>query len=213
MPAIAFTEDFQPEALTPLTVGVVALVRGTVAGQGRIEWDAEATRSTGTFSTADMDLAAPFGPVEGLATTIEFTDLLGLVSAPGQVAQVDLIRAGIDVYDGVVRYQLRPNYHVQVESAVWPFAGGQLILQPTLLDFSQPSTKYLTFQVVGMDAARFIQQMEFSNIAATGTFDGIIPMQFDIRGGRIVGGRLAAPPGECRRRCWRGRRPHARWRP
>jgi hypothetical protein len=36
--------------------------------------------------------------------------------------------------------------------------------------------------------------MEFSNISATGTFDGIIPMVFDQGGGRIVGGRLTARP-------------------
>lgn len=194
IPGIHFTEGFQPDSLTPLTVGVVALVEGTLAGQGRIEWDSQGVRSSGTFSTADMDLAAPFGPVEGLTTTVHFTDLLGLTSAPGQEAQIDLIRAGIDVYDGTVRYQLQPNYHVAVESGRWPFAGGELLLQPTILDFSRESTKYLTFRVVGLDAARFIQQMEFSNIAATGTFDGIIPMQFDQSGGRIVDGRLNARP-------------------
>lgn len=192
VPGIRFTEGFQPEALTRLTTGVVALVEGTVTGQGRIEWDGRGVRSTGTFSTADMDLAAPFGPVEGLRTTIEFTDLLGLVSAPGQVAEMDLVRAGIDVYDGRLVYQLQPNYHVAVENGRWPFAGGELLLQPTVLDFSQESTKYLTFRVVGLDAARFVQQMEFSNISATGTFDGVVPMQFDQRGGRVVDGRLSA---------------------
>ncbi len=185
----------QPEALTPLTVGVVALVDGEVSGQGRIEWDARGTRSSGSFGTADMDLAAPFGPVEGLATTIDFTDLLGLTSAPGQQARVRLIRAGIDVYDGEVSYQLRPNYHVAIESARWPLAGGTLSLAPTVLDFSRESTKYLTFRVEALDAARFVQLMEFSNIAATGTYDGTIPMQFTERGGRIVGGRLTARPG------------------
>jgi len=194
VPELRFAEGFQPEALTPLTVGVVALVDGVLTGQGRIEWDARGSRSSGRFATADMDLAAPFGPVEGLATTIAFTDLLGLTSAPAQEARVRLVRAGIDVHDGIVRYQLRPNYHVAVESARWPLAGGTLTLEPTLLDFSRESTKYLSFRVEGLDAARFIELMEFSNIAATGTYDGIVPMQFTDRGGRIVDGRLTARP-------------------
>jgi len=194
VPELRFTRAFQPEALTPLTIGVVALVDGSIAGQGRIEWDAQGSRSAGRFSTENMNLAAPFGPVEGLSTTIDFTDLLGLTSAPGQEAHVRLIQPGIDVFDGVVRYQLRPNYHVAIEGGRWPFSGGTLTLEPTELDFSRESTKNLTFRVEGLDAARFIQMMEFSNIAATGTFDGVVPMQFTQSGGTIVGGRLAARP-------------------
>jgi translocation and assembly module TamB len=185
----------QPDDLTPLTVGVVALVDGVVTGLGRIEWDETATRSTGRFSTQGMNLAAPFGPVEGLTTAIDFTDLLGLVSAPGQIATVDLIQTGVDVFDGVIRYQLLPDNHVRIEGGRWPFSGGDLILEPTVLDFSQPSTHYLTFRVIGLDAARFVQRMEFGNIAATGTFDGVIPMQIDQGGGRIVGGSLIAREG------------------
>ena len=196
VPSLRFAGDFQPDTLTPLTTGVVALVDATVAGEGRIAWDAQGTRSSGTFSTAGADLAAPFGPVEGLTTTVRFTDLLGLVSAPGQEASVDLIRAGIDVYDGEIAYQLRPDYHVAIERAHWPFAGGTLHLEPTILDFNRETTKYLTFRVEALDAARFIEQMDFANIAATGTFDGVVPMQFDENGaGQILDGRLSARPG------------------
>lgn len=196
VPGITFDESYQPEELTRLTTGVVALVDGTLEGQGRINWSPEGTTSTGTFSTTDMDLAAPFGPVEGLTTTVEFTDLLGLTSAPGQVAQVGVIRTGIDVIDGTIRYQLLPDERIMVESGVWPFMGGRLVLEETLLDFSQPTTKRLTFQVIGLDAATFIEEMGFTVIEATGTFDGVLPMEFDESGGRIVGGRLEArPPG------------------
>lgn len=195
VPGLRFTRAFQPEALTPLTIGIVTLVDGNVSGQGRIDWDARGARSTGAFATTGMNLAAPFGPIEGLSTRVAFTDLLGLTSAPEQEASIRVIRSGIDVYDGLVRYQLRPDYHVAVESARWPLAGGTLSLEPALLDFSRESVKSLTFRVEGLDAARFIQTLEFSNIAATGTFDGIIPMRFGQDGGRVVGGRLVARQG------------------
>jgi translocation and assembly module TamB len=194
VPGIRFDKDYQPEQLTRLTTGVIALVNGMLRGQGEISWDQHGSASSGTFSTDDMDFAATFGPVEGLSTTLHFTDLLGLVSAPGQLAETKLIRTGIDVFDGRIRYQLLPGLQVKVESGRWPFAGGELILEETILDFSKPSAKHLTFRVEGLDAARFVQQMEFSNISATGTFDGVIPMVFDERGGRIVGGRLVARP-------------------
>jgi hypothetical protein len=192
VPGIRFDENYQPEQLTRLTTGIVALVNGVLIGRGDIAWSPEGTTSTGTFSTKVMNLAAAFGPVEGLSTTIHFTDLLGLTTAPGQLAEIGVIRTGIDVFDGRLRYHLLPGMRVRVEGGRWPFAGGELMLDETILDFSQPTTKRLVFRVVGLDAARFVQQMEFSNITATGTFDGIIPMEFDARGGRIVGGSLVA---------------------
>ena len=194
VPGIRFDKDYQPEQLTRLTTGVVALLDGVLKGEGEISWDQTGARSSGTFTTDDMDFAAAFGPVEGLSTSLHFTDLLGLATAPGQEARIGLVRAGIDVLDGRIRYQLLPGLQVKVESGRWPFAGGILILEETVLDFSKPSAKRLTFRVERLDAALFIQKMEFANITATGTFDGVIPMVFDERGGRIVGGRLIARP-------------------
>jgi hypothetical protein len=176
---------------------VVALVEGTVRGQGRINWSGEGeTTSTGEFTTVGMDLAAPFGPVTDLSTTIRFTDLLGLETAPGQVATIGSINPGILVEDGVIRYQLLSDSRVKVERGVWPFMGGSLILQETILNFGRPTAKRLTFQVVGLNARIFVESLGLEQIQATGTFDGVLPMIFDDEGGRIVGGRLEArPPG------------------
>jgi hypothetical protein len=197
VPGIAFGPNFQPDQLTRLTEGVVALVNGTVRGQGRIDWNSGGTvTSTGDFSTANMDLAAPFGPVTGLSTTMHFTNLLELVTAPHQVATVQSINPGITVDNGVITYQLLPNHLVRIERGEWPFMGGRLVLDETVLNFGSPSAKRLTFELQGFDAKQFVDSLGFSGIELTGTFDGVLPMIFDENGGRIVGGRLdARPPG------------------
>jgi len=142
-----------------------------------------------------MDLAAPFGPVTGMNGTVHFTDLLGLVTAPGQQLSVKGINPGILVENGVVRYQLLPDHLVKIERGEWPFMGGRLILQETILNFNRPTAKRLTFEVVGLDAATFVGSMGFKELQASGTFDGVLPMIFDENGGRIVGGRLDSRPG------------------
>jgi translocation and assembly module TamB len=195
VPRLAFTDAFQPDELTPLTFGVVADVRGTVTGDARIGWDARGVTSTGTFATDGLDLAAAFGPVAGLATTIRFTDLLAMESAPGQIATVASINPGIPVTDGRLVFRTLANSRVQVASGHWPFAGGALDLRPTVLDLGGPRERRLTFDLDGVDAGRFLQQFDFGNLSATGTFDGTLPMVFDTTGGRIEGGTLKVRRG------------------
>lgn len=199
VPGLPFGPNFQPEELTRLTEGVVALVSGTVTGHGRIDWSAGGkVSSTGDFATANMDLAAPFGPVAGLSTSMHFTDLLKLETAPHQVATVKEVNPGIIVDNGVITYQILPNNLVKIERGEWPFMGGKLILQETVLNFGAPSAKRLTFELQGFNAKQFIDSLGFSGFEITGTFDGVLPMIFDENGGRIVGGRLdsRAPGGE-----------------
>ena len=197
VPGIAFGPNFQPDELTRLTEGVVALVNGTITGQGLINWGpgGEVT-SSGDFSTANMDLAAPFGPVTGLTTTLHFTNLFALETAPHQVATIASINPGIPVENGTINYQLLPNNLVRVERGEWPFMGGKLILHETVLNFGTPSAKRLTFELQGFDAKMFVDSLGFQGIQLSGTFDGVLPMIFDESGGRIVGGRLdSRPPG------------------
>jgi len=196
VPGVAFApKGLQPEKLTPLTLGVIANVAGTVAGEGRIDWGPQGVTSSGTFGTGRIDLAAAFGPVTGIKGQVHFTDLLGLVSAPHQEATIAEINTGVSVTNGVVHYQLTGQNRVQVEDAVWPFAGGMLRLDPSLLEFDEHAERHLTFRITGLDAAAFVQQLDFPNISATGTFDGVLPMIFDHAGGRIESGSLRARAG------------------
>ncbi|AJA08887.1 hypothetical protein SKP52_09900 [Sphingopyxis fribergensis] len=192
---LRFNDAFQPDQLTSLALGVVANVHGSVVGDGRIDWTADGVTSRGTFATADTSLAAAFGPVTGLTTTISFDDLIGLRTAPGQIAKVKDINPGIPVLDGEIEYRLLGDNRVRVEGGSWPFGGGKLLLHPTTLDFSAENARRLSFDIVGVDAAVFLQSFGFDNINATGVFDGTLPVEFDGMGGRIVDGRIDSRGG------------------
>jgi len=197
VPGVMFGDALAPEDLTYLAKGVVAEVEGTVRGEGLIEWDGEEVTSSGRFSTDGIDLAAAFGPLAGLAGEIVFTDLLALTTAPGQVVTIDTINPGVEVLGGRVVYALTDGQVISVEDARWPFMGGTLIMRPVVLDYGSSGEKAYVFEIVGLEADRFVAEMELSNLSATGTFDGAVPIVFDSSGnGRIEGGLLISrPPG------------------
>ncbi|ALH80465.1 YdbH domain-containing protein [Sphingopyxis macrogoltabida] len=192
---LRFGDNFQPDQLTRLALGVVANVQGSVVGDGRIDWSPAGVTSRGTFATADTNLAAAFGPVTGLTTTLTFDDLIGLRSAPGQMAKIKEINPGIPVVDGEIEYRLLGDNKVRVEGGSWPFAGGKLLLHPTTLDFNATEPRRLSFDIVGVDAAVFLQNFGFDNINATGKFDGTLPVEFGGLGGKIVNGRIDSREG------------------
>ncbi|MES2497016.1 MAG: YdbH domain-containing protein [Pseudomonadota bacterium] len=192
---LRFGKALQPEAVTPLTLGMIANVNGSISGQGRIRWADGDVTSDGEFRTAGTNFAAAFGPVTGLKGEIRFTDLLGLVTAPDQTVTIAEINPGIAVTDGVIRYRILPDRKLAIRDGIWPFAGGTLTLEPTVLDMVQPVARRLTFRITGLDAATFVQQLEFKNISVTGKFDGVLPIVFDSGGGRIENGVLGVRPG------------------
>jgi hypothetical protein len=197
VPGILFDRQLQPVALSRRALGVIANARGTITGTGRIDWNPEGVTSTGAFSSEGIDFAAAFGPVKGARGTVRFTDLIGLTTAPGQTLQVASVNPGIEVTDGEVVFQLRGGQLLAVEGGSWPFMGGRLILRQVELNFGIEEERRYIFDIQGLDAATFIARFELPNIAATGTFDGTVPIVFDANGnGRVEGGLLTArPPG------------------
>lgn len=194
---LLFDERLQAEALSRRALGVIANARGTVTGTGRIDWDADGVTSTGAFSSDGLDFAAAFGPVKGAKGTVRFSDLIGLTTAPGQTIQVASVNPGIEVNDGEFTFQLRGGSLLAIEGGSWPFMGGRLILRSVDMNFGVRELRRYVFEIDGLDAAAFVARFELPNIAATGRFDGIIPIVFDENGnGRIESGKLASrPPG------------------
>jgi hypothetical protein len=122
---------------------------------------------------------------------------LGLVTAPDQHLKIASINPGIEVNDGELHFEMRPDNVLAVLGASWPFLDGTLALEPTRMKFGVAETRNFTLRINGLDAAKFVERMDMGNISATGIFDGAIPLVFDENGGRLEGGRLVsrAPGG------------------
>lgn len=192
VPALVFDDVMQPDTLSTLALGVIANAKGEVRGTGRIDWNERGVQSNGRFSTDSLDFAAAFGPVKGLSGAVEFTDLLGLVTAPNQSVRVASINPGIEVNDGTLGFDLRPGYVLDITGGTWPFMGGTLTLAPATMTLGIAETRRYVLKIDGLDAAKFVERMELANLSATGTFDGELPLVFDENGGRIEGGMLTA---------------------
>jgi len=106
---LRFDEDLQPEDLSVLAKGVIALADGVITGSGRIDWNDAGITSSGRISSDRLDFAAAFGPVQGAYGTVEFTDLLNLTTAPDQKVHIGSINPGIEVLDGEA---VAENLHV-----------------------------------------------------------------------------------------------------
>lgn len=196
VPGIRFDKDLQPDTLSRLALGVIANAEGSVRGEGLVRWRGDSVDSNGRFSSDGLDFAAAFGPVKGVSGTVVFTDLLGLVTAPDQRLAIASINPGIEAANGTLSFELRGDNLLVVNGAHWPFLDGRLMLEPTRMVLGAAEVRRFTLAVDGLDAARFVQHLQLSNLAATGVFDGRLPLVFDENGGRIEGGALVArPPG------------------
>lgn len=192
---IQFDNRLQPDTLSTLALGVIANARGTVTGDGQIVWNPSGVTSKGRFSTAGLDFAAAFGPVKGTSGTVVFTDLLGLVTAPDQRLKIASINPGIEVMNGEASFALEGNGVLTVNGARWPFVDGTLDLLPTRMVLGAAEVRRYTLRLRGADAAKFVQQLDLGNLAASGVFDGDLPLVFDEDGGRIEGGMLVSRSG------------------
>ncbi len=194
---LTFGDGLKLTDLTYLAKGVIAYTKGSVSGNGRIDWTGEDITSSGTFRTDGLDLAAAFGPIRGLRGEVRFTDLINLTTAPGQVLEIGAVNPGIEVLGGRMKFSMTNGEVIAIEDGRWPFMGGELIVRPVTLRYGSEEGQRYVFEMIALDAAKFVTQMELSNLGATGLFDGTVPIVFDSQGnGRIDGGLLISrPPG------------------
>lgn len=190
--ALLFSPALQPLQISELARGIVADVTGKITSHADLVITPAGLTGTGRVRLGGVSLAtAALGPVTGIDGQIAFDDVLKLHTLPHQTLHIGAVDPGIAVEAVVAEFQLLGTGSVAVERLSWPFTGGIMTVQPTLIR-TGATRRTFTVLVDGLDAEAFLQRFELKNLNATGRFDGVLPLIFDGTTGRIEGGVLKA---------------------
>jgi hypothetical protein len=179
---IAFEEgDLQPAALFPLLEGQLEEAQGIVEASGTATWDGSRAAAEIDLALREIGFAAEAADFSRLNGRIQISGPLPPITAPGQLISIALIDAGLQLTDGLVEFQLRPDGLLDVREAEWRWAGG-VVRTEGRFDPMADSQEFL-LEVEGVDLAELLTLVELEGLEGSGTLEGEIPL---FRSGEIV---------------------------
>ena len=194
-PELVFNEALQPYEISERARGIIENVRGPVSARADVTWTRDDLSANGTFNLSGVSFATTTMPiVQDVRGVVHFDDLFALTTPPSQSVSIGMLNPGIAVYDGDVRFQLKPEQYVTVERAVFQFAGGELAMTPTTVQLGQTETN-IVLTLADVDASSLIANLNIPDLAATGRIEGSFPLRLTSRTAYIEDGVLRALPG------------------
>ena len=194
-PGIVFAEGgLQPADLSPMAEIVGSPASGSVAFQGRIDWQADAEgTSSGRLTIPGLDFVSPAGPVKGLRGAVDFINLAPLTAAPGQRLTADLLESVAPLTDIELTFGL-DKAALTLQAGDLTAAGGIIRIEPFAvpLDPNQPITGVIVLENVQL--GEVIAGSGFGDkVSLDAVVSGRLPFTSDrVNGVRIAGGTLAA---------------------
>lgn len=137
-----------------------------------------------------LDLTTAGISLAGLDVALDLDQLAPPVGGRGQRIAVDTARMGVDLGGGTVRFGVRPNGVIDVESLEWSLHGGRLHTAAAL-DLSAEENA-ATLGVSELDIGRLVAGLGRDDLEVTGIVSGDLALR--VAGDRIFadGGRLTA---------------------
>jgi hypothetical protein len=192
---LTFSPLLELEQVTALARGVAANVRGPLDADIVARWQGEKSAASGHVDIKGVSFAAAFGPIEGVRGRINLDDAFALTSPPGQTLTVDAVNPGLRAENGTVRFQLKRDGAIGLESVRFPIAGGALDVEPVDIVIGAEETRY-NVKLKDADISTVMKALGIKDLESTvGTFEGTFPLVVTPTAARIEDGRLRAAPG------------------
>jgi hypothetical protein len=194
MEPVVFAKDgLQPAQLAPQLAGFVKSATGTLEATGRVQYAAGKPRLALELAARDLALETPNAQFEGVNGTLRLDGPSPFSTPPGQLFSIGRTRFGLDLTDGVVSAQLRPDGVVVIEKAEWHTLGGRVFTAGSV-DPEAPH-QALVLEAENLDFAQLLALVDLEGLSGEGLLDGRLPIDRSAEAIEIRGGVLRARPG------------------
>jgi len=191
---LEFSPDgLQPASLVPALNDWIALATGRVEARGTIGWDPEGGLHSGLdLGFSDFSVSAKEGSIDNLNAAVRVDGPWPLSTPAKQLLSMAQIDFGLQLQNGLISFQLRPDGILDVASAEWTLAGGKV---HTRGRFDPKATKQaLVLDLTGLDLAELLRLVDLAGLSGEGRLTGRVPIERRGSSVEIKQGVISATP-------------------
>jgi len=176
IPELSFEPNgLQPQYLVSALKGKIADVDGLVSANIKLGFAAgQPLRSSGTVKITDMNFGTLPGPLTGVNTELQFSNMFPLQSEGRQTLTVDNFDPGFPLQNGAIEFALIPD-GVKVYSARWPLGAGFFSLDPFDWLYTAPQNR-VVMRIEKVSLGEFLKDFGNGSLKATGDIEGTLPI-------------------------------------
>jgi len=168
-------KGLQPQYLVSALKGKIAEVDGLVQAKIKLAFAAgQPLQSSGTAKIIDMSFGTLPGPLTGVNTEMQFSNMFPLQSQGRQRLTVDKFDPGFPLENGVIEFKMIPD-GVKVYSARWPLGEGFLSLDPFEWLYSNEVNR-VVMRIENVSIGEFLKDVGDGALTATGNIEGTLPI-------------------------------------
>ncbi|MEM7492258.1 MAG: YdbH domain-containing protein [Pseudomonadota bacterium] len=167
----------KPRQISERLRGLFTDAVGRLEGEADFILDRGQLSGTGQFTISDFGFSTSrLGPVAGIDGTITFDDLIEISTPPGQIISIAAMNPGLPLSNGEIKFQILQGREARLESASWPFAGGELSVAPSrwTIAGTQDTVNVIADRI---QLKNLVDTLQIPDLEAEGTASGTFPIE------------------------------------
>ena len=187
-------KGLQPQYLVSALKGKLAEVEGLVEANIKLAFaPGQPLQSSGTAKIIDMNFGTLPGPLTGVNTEMQFSNMFPPQSQGRQTLTVDKFDPGFPLENGVIEFEMIPD-GVKVYSARWPLGDGFFSLDPFEWLYSNEVNR-VVMRIENVSIGEFLKDVGDGALTATGDIEGTLPIVMSGIDVRVENGELWVKDG------------------